>query len=502
MNALQRLKTGLLALSILCLPVLLTACTKTVKLSDYIKYDVEGYDGKGTITAEFNYRALMSDEDIKKEDSKILSDFTVEVDPEGDLSNGDEVTLTVEVPEGAEKSLKLKFTEPSLTITVEDLEGFEEKDPFEGINVTFSGGNGVAEARLELGESQLPESVFSLSQTTNLYNGDTVVVTLKDYNQDAFTAEYGFIPVPLEKSFTVTGQESIPARNYIDDLLISFEGTEPEGKLRYKLSDDAVLPANEYSVDKAEDFSNGDTLTVFLVKDNIYYLETYGYVPEIRTKTYTVEGLAKAGEAQASEAPAAQEAPAESQASEAQASGAPAAQEVPAESQASEAQTSETPAAQEAPAESATGGYVTMGSQLTAEILDTLKADAEARIRQRELDTMNHASETLNSVYFIETVLMVSGSDASPHNAIYVIFRNTAGNNNGEFSWYDCFRYTDLTIDASGKVSVDLNTATGLYGRHTVEDRRSAYYYYSGYATLEEVRNFAKTELGSGYSPK
>ena len=84
-----------------------------------------------------------------------------------------------------------------------------------------------------------------------------------------------------------------------------------------------------------------------------------------------------------------------------------------------------------------------------------------------------------------------------------MIYRLTAKNPNGDFSWYDCFRYSDLTLDSAGNVSVDLETASGLWQRHIAEDnKRAGYYYYTGYETLEEIREFCQTELGENYSVK
>ena len=51
-------------------------------------------------------------------------------------------------------------------------------------------------------------------------------------------------------------------------------------------------------------------------------------------------------------------------------------------------------------------------------------------------------------------------------------------------------------------VGIDFTTVQGLYGHHIAEDNRTYYYYYTGYSTLDEVRDFAENELGSGYSAR
>lgn len=650
-------KHGLLVVALLALPLLLAGCTKTIKLSDYIKYDVDGYEGHGTIKAEFNYRALMNDAGIAREDARILTEFEVEADVEEKLSNGDEVLLTVDVPSGAENSLKMKFTDRTLKITVDGLKEIKEKDPFKDISLIYSGMSGMGTVTLDIGESDLPATMFIISKMTDLSNNEVITVSLKDFDQEAFVEEYQFIPVPTEKEFTVSGLEDVPTRSYFDDISITFSGTEPLGTLMAENKSGAILPLNEFFADKTEGLSNGDTVTLSLANDNDYYFNNYGFMPTERERTYTVEGLTKfvtslseipeatitamdkaaqgymskyvqdywsskavfygmtylgnyflhakvstvdvqnriilvyrietendksngrfnyywymsfdnlvllpdgtcsvdlsyygkphdrnnnyyftwddtgdyfysGGDSyvyngyeqieslfsqqvtantgtydyestvnvdtQASDAAAA--APAQTQDSQAQESAAEQSQTTDAQS--SEGQQTDATLTETEPINK---GYVTMKSQIPADTLESLKADTEARMRERESWDMD-AGETLTSVTYMETVLMVSNDGSSPHNALYVIFRLTCNNGNGEFSWYDCFRYTDLTLDEQGNVGVDFNTAEGLYDRHKVEDnKRQYYYYYTGYGTLEEIRSFAETELGNGYSVK
>ena len=107
----DKCKHLLLVLVLLVMPLLLAGCmSKVVKTDDYIEYSVEGIDGQGVLTTNFNHRALMNDANISRENARILSELTVTADKTENLSNGDEITLTVEIPDGAESALKLKFT--------------------------------------------------------------------------------------------------------------------------------------------------------------------------------------------------------------------------------------------------------------------------------------------------------------------------------------------------------------------------------------------------------
>ncbi len=375
----NKCKHLLLVLVLLVMPLLLAGCmSKVVKTDDYIEYSVEGIDGQGVLTTNFNHRALMNDANISRENARILSEFTVTADKTENLSNGDEITLTVEIPDGAESALKLKFTAVTLTVKVEGLE----------------------EAPAATQPPAAEESQTTEAQTTE--------------SQAA---------------------EVQPAESQSEDTQVE---SKPE---------------------------------------------------ESQPQETTAEG--QPAESQAGGETQAESQPAESQAAESQTESKPT-ESQPADSQATEAQPAEP---------SVNAGYVTMKSQIPAETLEILKADTEARMRERESWDMD-AGETLKNVTYMETVLVVSDDGQSPHNALYVIFRLTAGNGNGEFSWYDCFRYTDLTLDSDGKIGIDFTTVQGLYGHHIAEDNRTYYYYYTGYSTLDEVRDFAENELGSGYSAR
>lgn len=381
----DKCKHLLLALILLVVPMLLAGCmTPVVKTDDYIEYSVDGIDGQGVLTTSFNHRALMNDAKISRENARILSEFTVTADKTENLSNGDEITLTVEIPDGAESALKLEFAAVTLTVKVEGLE----------------------EAPMTSQAPTAEESKTTESQATE--------------SQAA---------------------EAQPAES------------QPE-------ESQAESQASETQVES------------------------------------------QPAESQASESQTTESQSAESQATEAQLT-----ESQPTDSQATEAQSSESQATESQPTDSqpseppVNAGYVTMKSQIPAETLEILKADTEARMRERESWDMD-AGETLKNVTYMETVLVVSDDGQSPHNALYVIFRLTAGNGNGEFSWYDCFRYTDLTLDSDGKIGIDFTTVQGLYGHHIAEDNRTYYYYYTGYSTLDEVRDFAENELGTGYSAR
>ena len=302
-------------------------------------------------------------------------------------------------------------------------------------------------------QSDIRDFKVRISQKDGLYNGDKVKLTVK-YDREL---EEKLNMELIDKSMTVT----------IDELMEKLDGDD---EIKEDLPvETAEESSGESSVEEAES-------------------------SKVEEKVEEQESSAEEVVEESSEQSVPEESAVEESAPE---------ESVSEESSTEEAAIEEStePEPQAEPEPGPMDGYVQTATQISQTALDAMKEDAEKRIREREAFDMD-AGESLESVYYMESILMVSndGTD-DPKNAVYLIFRLNGKNPNGDFSWYDCFRYSDLTIDEAGNVSVDLSTASGLWERHIVEDnKRTYYYYYTGYATMEEIREFCETELGSDYS--
>ncbi|MBO4888417.1 MAG: hypothetical protein J5589_08920 [Firmicutes bacterium] len=316
----------------------------------------------------------------------------------------------------------------------------------------------IEDARIpEKYQDEIKDFKVRISQEDGLYNGDKVKLTVK-YDreiEEKINAEL------VDKSVTIT-VEGLEEREYTEET--KAEETAAEEQSATEGTSEEAVAEESSDIEEASQESAAEE------------------APE---------------EAPAEESSAVEETPQESAAAE------ESSEESPAEETAEETPAQESSVAEEVAEPSPLDGYVKVSTEITEAALDLMKADAEQRIRDREAFDMD-AGESLKSVYFLESVFLVSndGTD-DPKNAVYLIFRITANNTNGEFNWYDCFRYSDLTIDAEGNVAVDLETASGLWQRHIAEDnKRERYFYYTGYETMDEIREFCETELGDDYSLK
>lgn len=193
----------------------------TIDLNKYITVTAEGYDTIGVAVIkvddeqfEKEYVKKVGNKKSKETSwKKFLSDVTaVEIDNDKDLSNGDLVILNWK--NNDEKALekygvKLKYKD--IEHTVEGLKVLEKFDPFNGVEILFSGiePNGRAEI-VEKSESRITSDfVFRVENMSGLSNGDKVTVTADMYYVDdiiEYCAEkYGMIPNSLEKTYVVAG---------------------------------------------------------------------------------------------------------------------------------------------------------------------------------------------------------------------------------------------------------------------------------------------------------
>lgn len=234
-----------------------TGKKRTVNLSDYITISFEGYDGYGVASYEFNGDQFSKDYSDKLTiDSKSLKkavenagDAADEIEElvewygsyddivealsgedltelityvcQGTLSsaeelhNGDEITYTWSLSENDLNAMKdmfgYTFVAGDVSAVVDGLEEVSTFDPFDGVEISFSGSapDGSAELLSKGSDVACADLTYSLDVTSGLSNGDTVTVTINDpHNNDWVTAlvtEYGKAPSQTTKEYTVEG---------------------------------------------------------------------------------------------------------------------------------------------------------------------------------------------------------------------------------------------------------------------------------------------------------
>jgi hypothetical protein len=180
------------------------------KLSSKVE-ETDGYmDGEAYLESLFNYY------DSDSASGAFLSGcVSGTIDKDSGLSNGDTVTYTWNCnDEYALDTYGYKLKYEDVEYTVKGLEEAETFDPFDGIEIVFSGvsPNGSASVEGMPTANAAQDLSYVLDVYDGLSNGDTVTATVSLYYDDdpiEYCIEnYGKIPSPLTKEYTVEGLDS------------------------------------------------------------------------------------------------------------------------------------------------------------------------------------------------------------------------------------------------------------------------------------------------------
>lgn len=133
----------------------------------------------------------------------IESAVKYEISPRENLSNGDEVTVTVKYDNESVEDYKIEFTGKEKKFIVKGLKEVEEIDLFKGVEVKFEGFAPYVKATLSTPNTNNVVHVnYSIDKRENLTIGDTVVVTA-EYDAESLLQK-GYMAVGSTKEFVLS----------------------------------------------------------------------------------------------------------------------------------------------------------------------------------------------------------------------------------------------------------------------------------------------------------
>lgn len=218
----KTLKTVTMAVLLFMAMGTLTGCgKKQIDVMEGIELEFNGVNGYGIayIADEYAWedealeaaglaKGIDSDNDSEavraiKGVFTIESAVKYEISPRDNLSNGDEVTVTVKVNNESVEDYKIEFTGKEKKFTVEGLKEVEEIDLFKGVEVKFEGFAPYVKATLSTQNANNVVYVnYSIDKRENLTAGDTVVVTA-EYDAEGLL-QRGYIAVADTKEFVLS----------------------------------------------------------------------------------------------------------------------------------------------------------------------------------------------------------------------------------------------------------------------------------------------------------
>ena len=307
-------------LAVFCLLVM-TGCTKTLKLADYVDYKLKGYDGYGVLTDKYDTRALAEaiakaagysekksnyeDKlDIIKED--IADKLEVEWSQTDHISRGDTLTCSWEISSEAFKNYKVKLDTSSFKVTVaeDDLKALKDLKATDVLKITPEGYSGAGRLYFSLADEKFKDILYSYEDDLNGYlaNGDEFTIELSDRAGGDLKEVLGLAGYKLDGTavkYTVEGLEEPAKIDPFEFVTVSFEGYSGGGTPKYELDSSAsgAFYYLDFNFEPAEKLSNGDTVTLHAKsewweeEDAHDILKYYGIVFTNFDKTYTVAGL-------------------------------------------------------------------------------------------------------------------------------------------------------------------------------------------------------------------
>ena len=264
------------AVLILCLCVfaIIRSMPVTLKLSDYTTLTVEGYDGIASAKVDFDSDAFNRDvkEAMHKKgtdrlleaagdedsvlDNDILEDLLFasyadsflswDLNKSSGISNGDEIELTFRYDKELLEKFRIQMEGDTISMTADGLPEVGVMDPFEGLEVTFSGIEPNGKVTVTNGDDRM---VYRTDRNNEVSNGDTVTVTA-DYrtcSEEQFAEMYGEIASPLEKTYTVEGLDSyLSSFDQLTEAFLETLDKQSRDVIAQSISDNRTIEQSQY----------------------------------------------------------------------------------------------------------------------------------------------------------------------------------------------------------------------------------------------------------------
>ncbi len=211
----------------------------TINMNKYITVDSEGYDGYGSARIEIDWDAIEEKYGDKVKYTKKAKDeygnylklatpvdllseaVSVKLDKNTKLSNGETVEYKWNVEEDISDYLKVKVKFKDDSYTVEGLTEVGKFNPFDSLEVTFSGIAPNGQIDYDYSGSELSTYDFKCDKTSGLRNGDKVKISINDRDMSYYAEKFGKVPDTTSKEYEVSGLEEYVSEyaSLTDDFL-------------------------------------------------------------------------------------------------------------------------------------------------------------------------------------------------------------------------------------------------------------------------------------------
>ena len=212
----------------------------SIDITKYIEIEYSGFNGYATAEATVNTSEMEELFENERLYYNFLNYYDIEIENNENLSNGDTVVVNIKITnEDWLKENKLKLGKDSVSFEVEGLEEGTVVDVFADLEIEVSGYS--PEISISVNNNNADDFIrtvtYSLSQSSDLSNGDVVTITAQYSEDTAF--ENKAIVAEDTMEYTIENQGYYVSS--VDDL-----GEEALSTIKQELSDVIDVYINDY----------------------------------------------------------------------------------------------------------------------------------------------------------------------------------------------------------------------------------------------------------------
>lgn len=285
------------------------------------------------------------------------------------------------------------------------------------LNISFEGYDGYRtmdcifdNSKIDDDKELLPEDfsyytmvydLFSIDETSGLSNGDTVKISwnkdiLEELSEKCDKAKLKYDDAEIE----VKGLKEVDKIDMFSDLKVEYSGIAPNVSATCSSK---KFPWVDFEIDKRENLSSGDTITVSIPESSINeeFIKKYNGVPAEMSKTFTVGDVPR---------------------------------------------------------------YADKLADIPEDIMKQMDAQAQDDINAGAANWNEKVS--LDSIKFIGNYFLTPKTSEDSGNILYLVYEITSTNPNETITFYRWYKYSNIIILEDGKCSVDVmdyKKTTGSY---------------------------------------
>lgn len=287
--------------SMLLVVFIVSGCNQRKDINKYVDVSFSGVDTKGVASYRIDTDAMAKEilnidpeddalsQEQTQEVSDLLNSYTIKLNKESNLSNGDKVTLAIDVNE--DKTKKIKSSKK--TVEVKGLNKAKEltnKEVEKKLVVNFNGVSGRGVATIDnVFDSPLDSVVFTIKNDGKLKNGDKAEIVLDKSQKDQLSYDGYVLQKNFSPTFEVNGLEEVAEsasdianiedikRMIDEEVRRTYKDSSPEysygskyeitlDKLMYRQFDKDSSKEDEYSWSMSSSNQNGNLIGIYTIK--------------------------------------------------------------------------------------------------------------------------------------------------------------------------------------------------------------------------------------------